>query len=58
MPAELGNIYSSTGQEKPVQGTTGFWVLIPLAGFIIWVIKIQGAANRLWEGAAAAPAVA
>jgi hypothetical protein len=58
MPAELGNIYSSMGQEKPVKGTTGFWVLIPLAGFIIWIIKVQGAANRLWEGAGAAPAAA
>jgi hypothetical protein len=37
--------------EKPVSGVTGFWNLIPLVGFIIWVVKVQGALNRRWESA-------
>ena len=31
------------------RGVTGFWNLIPLIGWIIWVVKVQGAMNRLYE---------
>jgi hypothetical protein len=24
-------------------------MLLPLIGFIIWVVKVQGALNRFWE---------
>ena len=34
MPAEVGNLYEASGQEKPVRGSTGFWVLIPIVGGI------------------------
>jgi Domain of unknown function (DUF4234) len=49
IPSEVGNIYAKAGREKPVSGVTGFWNLIPLVGFIIWVVKVQGAMNRLYE---------
>ena len=49
IPSEIGNIYAKAGQEKPVRGVTGFWNLIPLIGFIIWVVKVQNAMNRLYE---------
>ena len=49
LPAEVGNMYAADGQEKPVRGPTGFWVLIPIVGYIVWVIKVQGALNRFWE---------
>jgi hypothetical protein len=49
IPSEIGNIYAKQGKEKPVRGVTGFWNLIPLIGFIIWVVKVQGAMNRLYE---------
>ena len=49
MPSELGLIYERAGRAKPVRGVTGFWNLIPLIGFIIWVVKVQGAMNRLYE---------
>ncbi len=49
IPSEIGNIYAKAGREKPVSGVTGFWNLIPLVGFIIWVVKVQGAMNRLYE---------
>jgi len=49
LPSEIGNMYAKAGQEKPVRGVTGFWNLIPLLGFIIWVVKVQGAMNRRWE---------
>jgi hypothetical protein len=53
IPYELGNIFSKSGQPKPVSGLTGFWTLIPLIGFIIWVVKVQGALNTRWEQAPA-----
>jgi hypothetical protein len=49
MPYEAGNLYVAAGQEPPVRAITGFWVLIPLLGWIIWVVKVQGALNRYWE---------
>ena len=51
LPSEVGNMYAAAGKEKPVSGVTGFWNLIPLIGFIIWVVKVQGALNRAWQGA-------
>lgn len=49
LPAEIGNMYAAEGLEKPVTGLTGFWVLIPLVGSIIWFVKVQNALNHHWE---------
>jgi hypothetical protein len=49
LPSEIGNMYGRAGQPKPVSAT-GSWNLIPLIGFIIWTVKVQGALNRAWEG--------
>ena len=53
LPSEIGNMYAAAGREKPVSGVTGFWNLIPLIGWIIWVVKVQNALNREWSGEAA-----
>ena len=52
LPSDVGEMYAEVGLERPVSGVTGFWNLIPLIGFIIWVVKVQGALNRRWESAA------
>ena len=49
LPAEVGNIYAKAGKEKPVSGVTGFWVLIPIVGWFIWLYKVQTAINERWE---------
>ena len=49
LPAEIGNMYAQEGLEKPVTGLTGFWNLIPLVGWIIWIVKVQDAMNDRWE---------
>ena len=49
LPSEIGDIYERMGSEKPVRGVTGFWNLIPIVGFFIWIFKVQGAMNRLYE---------
>jgi hypothetical protein len=56
LPSEVGHLYSREGSEPTISGLTGFWVLIPLVGGIIWVVKVQGHLNRYWEahGAVAA----
>jgi len=54
MPAEVGNLYAADGGERPVSALTGFWVLLPLVGGIVWVVKTQGWLNRYWESHSAA----
>jgi hypothetical protein len=48
MPSEVGELYSNEGQQPPVSWLTAFWVLIPFAGWIIWVIRTQGRLNDFW----------
>jgi hypothetical protein len=48
-PSEVGNLYGRESKEKPVSGKTGFWMLLPLVGYFVWTIKVQGALNRFWE---------
>ena len=54
-PSEVGKLYSREGQTAPVSGKTGFWLFLPLVGYFVWVIKVQGALNRFWasKGASA-----
>ena len=49
MPSEVGQLYSREGKQQMISGVTGFWVLIPFVGWIIWVVKTQGQLNRYWE---------
>jgi drug/metabolite transporter (DMT)-like permease len=49
IPHEAGNMYQKSGQTPPVTWVTGFWQLIPIVGFFIWVIKVQNALNARWE---------
>jgi hypothetical protein len=48
LPSEVGKLYSRDGKQPPVTGLTGFWLLLPLAGGIVWFVKVQGALNRFW----------
>lgn len=49
LPLEVGRLYTRTGRPAPVSARTGFWVLIPIVGGIIWVVKVQGRLNDYWE---------
>jgi hypothetical protein len=62
IPSEVGKMYKLDGREPPFTGWTGLWFLLPLFGWIVWFVKVQGALNRYWEAKAApiappAPAV-
>jgi hypothetical protein len=52
LPSEVGNMYAKAGLHKPVHGVTGFWVFLPIIGFIVWVVKVQGALNHRWDNTA------
>jgi hypothetical protein len=49
MPAEVGDLYASDGRPAPVSWLTGFWVLIPFVGWIIWVVRTQGRLDDFWR---------
>jgi hypothetical protein len=52
MPSEVGRMYRDDGRPEPMTGWTGLWVLLPIAGWFVWMIKIQRALNRYWESKA------
>jgi Domain of unknown function (DUF4234) len=56
IPSEVGMMYKGDGREAPVSGITGLWGLLPLVGWIIWVVKVQGALNRYWDSKGAGAA--
>lgn len=60
LPSEIRYLYEDLDGgapgSAPVRGLTGLWNLIPIAGGIVWFVKVQGALNRYWESKGAAPA--
>jgi Domain of unknown function (DUF4234) len=56
VPSEVRYLYEDVdGQASPVRGTTGLWILLPLAGPFVWFFKVQGALNRYWQSKGAPP---
>ena len=56
MSSEVGKLYNADGNENPVSGYTGLWILLPLVGGLVWLCKTQWALNSFWESKGAAPA--
>jgi len=48
LPSYVGKAYQEDGQNAPITGWSGFWVLVPYIGTFIWIAKIQGALNDFW----------
>src|SRR3954453_3814226 len=42
MPGEVGKLFKGRGEAEPVTAMTGFWVLLPLIGGLVWLFKTQG----------------
>lgn len=49
MSSEVGHLYGAEGQEPPVTGVTGLWILLPIVGTFIWLAKTQNALSAFWE---------
>jgi hypothetical protein len=50
--SEIGELYERRGQEKPVSGATGLWVIpgfLIIVGPIVWFVKVNGALNDYWR---------
>ena len=57
VPSEVRYMYEDLdGGQSPVRGIHGLWILLPIAGPIIWFVQVQGALNRYWESKGASPA--
>jgi hypothetical protein len=57
VPSEVRWMYEDLdGETSPVRGIYGLWILLPIAGSIIWFVQVQGALNRYWESKGASPA--
>jgi Domain of unknown function (DUF4234) len=54
LPSEIGKMYVRDGRAAPMTGWTGLWVLLPLVGWFVWIVKVQGAMNRYWQSKGAA----
>ena len=55
LPAYIGRMYQEDGQQNPVSGQTGLWVLVPYAGAFILLYKCQDALNKFWASKGAPP---
>ena len=49
LPSEVGRIERAENRVEAVDALTGFWILLPLVGWIVWTIKVQNALNQVWE---------
>lgn len=49
IPSEIGKMYRGDGRDAPMSGWTGLWILLPIVGWFVWVVKVQGALNSYWE---------
>jgi hypothetical protein len=49
IPAYVGRMYAEEGLTKPMTGLSGFWCLLPIIGWIIWMIAVQNNLNAFWE---------
>ena len=48
LPYEVGHLYAKAEESPRTSVTTGFWHLIPIVGWIVWVIKVQHPLNDYW----------
>jgi hypothetical protein len=55
LPSEVGGLYRAEGRQAPVTGLTGFWVLLPFVGGIIWLVKCQRRLNEYWMNQGSVP---
>lgn len=49
LPWQVGRTRMDAGLDRRVGGLWGLWWLLPIAGWVVWVVAVQRAANELWE---------
>jgi hypothetical protein len=48
LPNDVKATYERDGRSTDISALTGFWNLLPLIGWIVWVVKVQSRLNNLW----------
>lgn len=48
LPSEVGRIQRGENALDSLSGETGFWVFLPLVGWIVWIVTLQNALNEIW----------
>jgi hypothetical protein len=57
VPSEVRYMYEDLDSGKsPVRGIYGLWYFLPIIGWIVWFVQVQGALNPYWESKGASPA--
>ncbi|HEY2373305.1 MAG TPA: DUF4234 domain-containing protein [Gaiellaceae bacterium] len=49
MPSEIGQLYRGDRRSAPLSGWTGLWMLLPIVGWFVWMVKVQRALNGYWQ---------
>jgi hypothetical protein len=49
VPNDIEKMLQQAGRTSRVSLVTGFWVLLPLVGPIVWFVKVQGQLNDYWQ---------
>jgi len=49
LPSEIGHIEQADNKLDPVSALTGFWVILPFVGWIVWTVKVQNSLNQVWR---------
>lgn len=49
LPNEVAGMLTRAGRTSRVSTLTGLWLLLPLAGPIVWFVKVQGQLNEYWR---------
>jgi hypothetical protein len=56
LPIEIQKTYEDDGRQTQVSAIYGLWLLLPIIGTIIYILRVQGALNDYWVSKGAAPA--
>ena len=56
LPIEIQKTYQDDGRQTQVSAIYGLWLLLPIIGTIIYILRVQGALNDYWVSKGAAPA--
>jgi hypothetical protein len=49
LPFEIGRIERAENKLESVTGLTGFWLILPFVGWVVWTVLVQNALNRTWQ---------
>jgi len=52
---EIQKMYQADGRESPVEPIEGLWLLVPIAGWFLYMNRVQVALNDYWVSKGAAP---